>query len=81
VQLIWGTYYKPTNIIRSNAFLWPQAVYSSDDAGPLLVVPASFSNVVRTAVRFHSKEVWNVRTDYEWTSTQDPGYITDPVHQ
>jgi len=71
------SYYKRVNVTRSNAFLWPQA-YSPDNADPLVVVPATFSNIVGEAVRFHTKEFWNFRLGYEWTGTHDPGYVTDP---
>jgi hypothetical protein len=71
------TYYKRVNITRSNSFLWPQ-VASPDNYDPLLVVPASFSNIAGVAFRFHNDRFWNARTGYEWTGTHDPGYVTDP---
>jgi hypothetical protein len=71
------TYYKRMNVTRSNSFLWPQAA-SPDNYDPLLVVPATFSNIAGLALRFHSDRLWNARTGYEWTGTHDPGYATDP---
>ncbi len=71
------SYYTRMNITRSNAALWPQ-ISSPDNTDPLFVVPASFSNIVGTAVHFHSAELWNARAGYEWTGTHDPGYVTDP---
>ncbi len=70
-------YYKRLNVTRSNASLWPQ-VYSPDNFDPLLVIPTSFSNIVGTAVHFHTNQFWNVRAGYEWTGTHDPGFVTDP---
>jgi len=70
-------YYKRLNITRSNAFLWPQ-FYSPDNYDPLMVIPSSFSNMVGTAVHFHTNQFWNVRAGYEWTGTHDPGYVIDP---
>jgi hypothetical protein len=70
-------YYKRMNVTRSNASLWPQA-YSVDNADPLQMVAATFSNTLGTAIRFHSNALWNVRTGYEWTGTHAPGYGTDP---
>jgi hypothetical protein len=71
------TYYKRMNITRSNASLWPQA-YSPGNFDPLMVIPASFSNLVGMAVHFHTNQFWNVRAGYEWTGTHAPGYVTDP---
>ena len=71
------SYYTRMNITRSDATLWPQ-ISSPDNTDPLFVVPKSFSNVVGTAVHFHSGEMWNARAGYEWTGTHDPGYVTDP---
>jgi hypothetical protein len=71
------SYYTRMNITRSNASLWPQ-ISSPDNTDPLFVVPATFSNVVGTAIHFHSEQFWNVRTGYEWTGTHNPGYVTDP---
>lgn len=71
------TYYKRMNVTRSDASLWPQAA-SPDNYDPLLVVPATFSNIAGVALRFHTEHLWNVRTGYEWTGTHDPGYVTDP---
>ncbi len=75
------TYYKRVNITRSNSQLWPHgAPFSADfdNYDPLLVVPATFSNIGGVALRFHSDHLWNARTGYEWTGTHDPGYVTDP---
>lgn len=71
------SYYTRMNITRSNSALWPP-ISSPDNTDRLFVVPSSFSNVVGTAVHFHSAELWNVRAGYEWTGTHDPGYVTDP---
>ena len=71
------TYYKRMNITRSNAFLWPQ-FSSPDNTDPLYLVPSSFSNVAGAALHFHTGELWDARTGYEWTGTHDPGYVTDP---
>jgi hypothetical protein len=71
------TYYKRMNITRSDTAYWPQ-FSSPDNTDPLFVVPSSFSNVVGTAVHFHSAQLWNARASYEWTGTHDPGYVTDP---
>ena len=76
-QLDLETYYKRMNITRSNASLWPQ-VSSPDNADLLRLVPASFSNIVGTSIHFHSGELWDIRTGYEWTGSHNPGYLTDP---
>ena len=76
-QLDAETYYKRVNVTRSNAALWP-SVYSPNNFDPLMVIPTSFSNIGGLALRFHSQQLWNVRTGYEWTGTHDPGYISDP---
>jgi hypothetical protein len=80
------TYYRRTNVTRSNANLWPQ-FYSPDAAALLgspanaftpLVVPKTFSNTLGTALRFGHTEHWNLRTGYEWVGTHAPGYLTEP---
>jgi hypothetical protein len=71
------SYYKRLNVTRSNAALWPQ-IYSPNNSDPLMLVPSSFSNTVGAALRFHSKEFWNIRAGYEWIGTHSPGYLTDP---
>jgi hypothetical protein len=71
------SYYTRMNITRSDSALWPQ-VSSPDNTDRLFVVPASFSNVAGVSAHFHSGEMWNARTGYEWTGTHNPGYITDP---
>src|SRR5450755_844907 len=71
------SYYTRTNITRSNSALWP-AVSSPDNTDRLLVVPVSSSNVAGMAAHFHSAELWDVRAGYEWTGTDNPGYVTDP---
>ena len=71
------SYYKRFNITRSNALLWPQ-IYSPNNSDPLMLVPSSFSNTLGAALRYHSKEFWNVRTGYEWIGTHSSGYVTDP---
>ena len=76
-QLDLESYYTHMNITRSDAAYWPQ-FSSPHNTDPLFVVPASSSNMVGAAVHFHSGEVWNARAGYEWTGTNDPGYVTDP---
>jgi len=71
------SYYTRMNITRSNSTLWPQ-FSSPDNTDPLYVVPVSSSNIAGVAAHFHSAELWNARTGYEWTGTHDPGYVTDP---
>jgi len=79
------TYYKRMNITRSNASLWPQ-VSSPDNTDPIFfegngfsnLVPATFSNTAGLALHFHSGEIWDARSGYEWTGTHAPGYVTDP---
>ncbi|MGO9083933.1 MAG: hypothetical protein ACLQBK_01800 [Candidatus Sulfotelmatobacter sp.] len=79
------TYYKRTNITRSNTSLWPQ-VSSPDNTDPLFfvgsgfsnMVPATFSNIAGMALHFHTGELWDARTGYEWTGTHAPGFVTDP---
>ncbi len=71
------SYYKRVNTTRSNASLWPQ-ISSPDNYDPLFVVPATSSNVAGIDVRFHTDRVWVARAGYEWTGTNDPGYVTDP---
>ena len=76
-QLDVETYYKRMNITRSDASLWPQ-FSSPHNTDPLMVVPTTFSNIVGTSLHFHTGELWDARTGYEWTGTHDPGYVTDP---
>ena len=71
------SYYTRRNITRSNTSLWPQ-FSSPNNTDPLYMVPASFSNVVGTALHFHGGEFWDARAGYEWTGTHSPGYVTDP---
>ena len=71
------TYYRRMNITRSNASLWPQ-FSSPDNTDPLYLVPSSFSNIAGMALHFHTGELWDARSGYEWTGTHDPGYVTDP---
>jgi hypothetical protein len=79
------TYYKRMNITRSNISLWPQ-ISSPDNTDPIFfvgngfsnMVPASFSNIAGLALHFHTGELWDARTGYEWTGTHAPGYVTDP---
>jgi len=81
------TYYRRTDLTRSNWQLWPQ-IYSPNNAALLGVavvdpftarlVPETFSNTAGFSIRFHRGEMWNVRTGYEWIGTHAPGYLTDP---
>ncbi len=70
-------YYRFTRVSRSDADLWPQ-FYSPDNSDPLRVVPLTKSHVVGAAVTLHEAARWRVRGGYEWTDTQDPGYVTEP---
>ncbi len=70
-------YYRRGGITRSNSSLWPQ-VYSFDNTDLLTVVPASFSNTVGIAARYHDRGHWSARAGYEWTGTHHPGYLTVP---
>ncbi len=78
-------YYKRMNITRSNTSLWPQ-VSSPNNIDPIFfvgsgftnIVPATFSNIAGLALHYHSGELWDARTGYEWTGTHAPGYVTDP---
>jgi len=71
------SFYKRTNVTRSNAALWPQ-VSSPDNTDPLYIVPVTSSNTLGVGAHYHSAEFWNVRGGYEWTGTHNPGYVTDP---
>jgi len=71
------TYYKRTNVTRSNASLWPQ-ISSPDNYDPYFVIPASFSNTAGLALHLHTDHLWNARAGYEWTGTHEPGYVIDP---
>jgi predicted CXXCH cytochrome family protein len=77
-HLDFETYYRYTGISRSNAFLWPQ-IYSFDNTDLLQVVPSSSSNTTGLALRYHGGG-WSARAGYEWTGTQNPGYLTDPMN-
>ena len=70
-------YYQHSSITRSNAFLWPQ-VYSFDNTDLLTVVPSSESNTGGLALRYHDNNYWSARAGYEFTSTQNPGYLLVP---
>jgi hypothetical protein len=76
-QLDLESYYTRMNVTRSNSALWPQ-FSSPHNTDPLYIVPVSSSNVAGAAAHFHSADLWNARTGYEWTGTHDPGYVTDP---
>lgn len=80
------TYYRRTQITRSNAALWPQ-FYSVGSVGLVgtpaeafvpRVVPSTFSNTAGFAVRFHHGDAWILRSGYEWIGTHAPGFLTDP---
>lgn len=70
-------YYRYTRVSRSSADLWPQ-IYSPENQDLRLVVPLTRANTVGASVTLHERERWKVRGGYEWTGTQDPGYVTDP---
>jgi predicted CXXCH cytochrome family protein len=69
--------YEHGGISRSNTALWPQA-YSPNNLDVLYVVPSSTSNTTGLALRYHSGQLWSARVGYNWTGTQNPGYITVP---
>jgi len=71
-------YYRRSGITRSNASLWPQ-FYSVDNTDLMGVVPSSTSNTTGLALRYHDRGLWSARAGYEWTGTQDPGYLTVPT--
>jgi len=70
-------YYQHGSITRSNGFLWPQ-VYSIDNTDLQKVVPSSVSNTTGMALRYHDTGRWSARAGYEWTGTQNPGYLVVP---
>lgn len=70
-------YYQHTGISRANAFLWPQ-VYSIDNTDLLTVVPSSSSNTTGLTLRYHDLHYWSARAGYEWTDTNNPGYLLVP---
>ena len=70
-------YYQRSGISRANAFLWPQ-VYSIDNTDLLTVVPSSSSNTTGLALRYHDRSYWSARAGYEWTGTNNPGYLIIP---
>jgi predicted CXXCH cytochrome family protein len=77
-------YYRRSGISRSNADLWRHGpfgigqTYSVDTTDLLSVVPSSTSNTTGLALRYHDRSYWSARAGYEWTGTQDPGYLTVP---
>lgn len=70
-------HYQRSGITRSNAALWPQA-YSFDNTDLLTVVPSSVSNTAGLALRYHDRGLWSARAGYEWTGTDQPGYLVVP---
>lgn len=70
-------YYYCSGITRSNSQLWPQ-IYSIDNTDLLRVVPSSTSNISGAAVNYHHGAMWSARAGYEWTKTDDPGYLIVP---
>ena len=70
-------YYTRSGTTRSNATLWPQ-VYSIDNTDLLTVVPSSTSNTTGLALRYHDRNYWSARAGYEWTGTNNPGYLIVP---
>jgi len=79
-------YYRRSGITRSNAALWNDTryniygsqIYSVDNTDLLKVVPSSTSDTAGLALRYHDGSFWSARTGYEWTGTNDPGYLTVP---
>jgi predicted CXXCH cytochrome family protein len=69
--------YRRTGITRSNAFLWPQ-VYSMDNTDLQTVIPSSTSNTAGLALRYRASSLWNARVGYEFTGTNQPGYLIVP---
>lgn len=70
-------YYTRSGITRSNASLWPQ-IYSINNTDLLTVVPSSTSNTTGLALRYHDQGLWSARAGYEWTGTNNPGYLIVP---
>lgn len=70
-------YYQRAGISRANAFLWPQ-VYSADNTDLVTVVPSSTSNTTGLALRYHDRNSWSARAGYEWTGTNNPGFLIVP---
>ena len=81
-------YYERSGITRSNTALWqqttastvgiPAQIYSIDNTDLLKVVPSSTSNTTGLALRYHDRGLWSARAGYEWTGTNDPGYLVVP---
>lgn len=79
-------HYKRAGITRSDAALWNNTsynlggsqIYSVDNTDLLKVVPSSSSNTAGLALHYHDAGLWSARTGYEWTGTNDPGYLTVP---
>jgi predicted CXXCH cytochrome family protein len=69
-------YFKHSGITRSNAFLWPQA-YSMDNTDWMQVVPETTDNTGGLTLRFDTS-VLGTRVGYEYTNTDQPGYIVTP---
>jgi predicted CXXCH cytochrome family protein len=69
--------YQRSGITRSNSSLWPQT-YSIDNTDLLTVVPSTTSNTAGLALRYHDRGLWSERIGYEWTGTNDPGYLLVP---
>jgi predicted CXXCH cytochrome family protein len=70
-------HYQRSGITRSNSFLWPQ-IYSIDNTDLQTVIPSSTSNTAGLALRYHDRGLWSARAGYEWTGTNNPGYLTVP---
>jgi hypothetical protein len=69
-------YYKHGGITRSNASLWPQA-YSIDSTDWLMVIPETTDNTGGLTLRFNTT-MFRTRAGYEYTNTNQPGYIVTP---
>lgn len=72
------SYYYRNGITRSNSQLWPQ-IYSIDNTDLLRVVPSTTSNTAGWTLGYHHHASWNARVGYEWTGTNNPGYLIVPA--
>jgi len=70
-------YYRRSGITRSNASLWPQ-IYSFDNTDLQRVIPSSTANTTGLALRYRPRSYWSARAGYEWTGTNNPGYLLVP---
>jgi predicted CXXCH cytochrome family protein len=78
-------YYKRSGVGRADAALWNDTaynllgsqIYSVDNTDLLKVVPSSTSNTGGLALHYHDAG-WSARAGYEWTGTNNPGYLIVP---